>query len=232
MLRAVFFDAGGTLVHVDYDRVRKALLETVGRAPTGEALAAAEYEGRAAVEAEMAADPALRDGSRWQVHFTGALASLGFGPEELKRAGPAIRAEHARGNLWTRVAEGTAAGLHALRGAGLAVGVISNSDGTVAELLRSAGLGSELDFVVDSGVVGVEKPDPAIFRLALERAGVAAAEAMHVGDVYAVDVVGARRAGLEAVLLDPLGRYGDRGCRTVRDVPTLCGELVSSPPAR
>ncbi len=85
-----------------------------------------------------------------------------------------------------------------------------------------------LDFVVDSGAVGVEKPDPAIFRIALERAGVSAAEAMHVGDLFPVDVVGARRAGLEPVLLDPLGRYADRGCRTSPDVPTLCRELVTS----
>ena len=232
MLRAVFFDAGGTLVHPDYERVRTALLASVGRAPAVAALAEAEYAGRAAVEAAMATDPALRDGSRWQVHFTGALASLGFGPDELQRAGPAIRAEHARANLWTRVPEGTAAALRSLRDAGLTVGVISNSDGTVAALLHAVGLDAVLDFVVDSGVVGVEKPDPAIFRLALGRAGVAAAEALFVGDVFAVDVVGARRAGLEAVLLDPLGRYAGRGCRTARDVPALCAELVSPPAGR
>ena len=228
MLKAVFFDAGGTLVHVDYERVRRALRETVGRAPSSEALEHAEYEGRAAVEAAMAADPALKDGARWQIHFFGALSSLAFTADEPQRAGPGIRAEHQRANLWTAVQPGAAAGLRSLRSAGLAVGCISNSDGTVEELLQRVGLGDALDFVVDSGVVGVEKPDPAIFALALERAGVAPAEALHVGDLFAVDVVGARRAGIEPVLLDPLGRYGDRGCRTARDVPTLCRELVSS----
>ena len=118
--------------------------------------------------------------------------------------------------------------LASLRRHGLIVGCISNSDGTVAELLASAGLGASLEFVVDSGVVGVEKPDPAIFRIALERAAVAPGEAMHVGDLYPVDVVGARRAGIEPVLLDPLGRYGDRGCRTAPDVPAFCRALVSS----
>ncbi len=227
-LKAVFFDAGGTLVHVDYDRVRSALRNAVGRAPSREALERAEYEGRAAVEAAMAADPALRDGRRWQVHFFGSLASLGFSPGELQRAAPAIRAEHERANLWTVVQPGTAAALRALHEAGLTVGCISNSDGSVAALLGRVGLADQLDFVVDSGVVGVEKPDPAIFALALERAGAAAAQAVHVGDVFAIDVVGARRAGIEAVLLDPLARYGDRGCRTARDVPSLCRELVSS----
>ena len=228
MLRAVFFDAGGTLVHVDYERVRGALLRTVGRAPTVDGLAGAEYAGRAAVEAAMVSDPGLRDGSRWQIHFVGALTSLGFSPLELVKAGPEIRAEHQRSNLWTVVQPGAAAGLASLRAVGLKVACISNSDGTVERLLEQAGLSAVLDFVIDSGVVGVEKPDPAIFALALERAGVAPGEAMHVGDLYAVDVVGARGAGLEAVLLDPLGRYGDRGCRTAPDVPTLCRELVSS----
>jgi HAD superfamily hydrolase (TIGR01509 family) len=228
VLRAIFFDAGGTLVHVDYARVREALLRSVGRAPTGEALAGAEYAGRAAVEAAMEADPALRDGSRWQVHFFGALASLGFAREELVKAGPEIRAEHERANLWTVVQPGVPAALAALRARGLAVACISNSDGTVADLLARVGLGGVLDFVVDSGVVGIEKPDPGIFRLALDRAGVDAADAMHVGDLFAVDVVGARRAGLEPVLLDPLGRYAGRGCRTARDIPSLCCELVSS----
>jgi putative hydrolase of the HAD superfamily len=81
---------------------------------------------------------------------------------------------------------------------------------------------------VDSGAVGIEKPDPRIFAMALALADVAPDEALYVGDLYPVDVVGARRAGLEPVLLDPLGRYGDRDCRTSPDVPTLCRELVAS----
>ncbi len=229
MLRAVFFDAGGTLIHPDYGRVAAALRRTVGRAPAPELLVGAEYAGRAAVEAAMAKDPGLTDGARWHLHFAGALGSLGFTREELERAAPEIRAEHARSNLWSVVQPGAAEGLAALRRHGLVVGCISNSDGTVGALLDRAGLGSSLDPVVDSGVVGVEKPDPEIFRIALARAGVAADEAMHVGDLFAVDVVGARRAGIEPVLLDPLGRYADRGCRTTPDVATLCRALVSSP---
>jgi putative hydrolase of the HAD superfamily len=228
VIRAVFFDAGGTLVHVDYARVRDALQRSVGRAPTIRALRDAEYAGRAAVEAATGADPALRDGSRWQVHFLGALTSLGFSRDELAKAGPEIRAEHERANLWTVVQPGARDALAALRKRGLGVACISNSDGTVANLLARVGLGAVLDFVVDSGVVGIEKPDPAIFALALERAGVSAAEAIHVGDLFSVDVVGARRAGIEPVLLDPLGRYAERGCRTAPDVPSFCHELVSS----
>jgi putative hydrolase of the HAD superfamily len=228
VLKAVLFDAGGTLVHADYARVRDALERVVGRAPTVAALAGAEYAGRAAVEAAMEANAAMSDGARWLIHFSGALTSLGFTPEDMARAGPAIRAEHGRANLWTVAEPGAAAALASLRDRGLTVGCVSNSDGTVEALLAQVGLRASLDFVVDSAVVGVEKPDPAIFRIALERARVDPAEAMHVGDLFPVDVVGARRAGIEPVLLDPLGRYGGRGCRTAPSVPTFCAELVSS----
>jgi len=228
VLRAVFFDAGGTLVHPDYARVAAAMLSAVGRAPSVAALAEAEYAGRAAVEAAMAAEAPLTDQSRWQLHFAGVLTSLGYTADELRLAAPAIRAEHRRANLWTIVQPGAAQALGSLRALGLVVACISNSDGTVSGLLTTVGLAGSLEFVVDSGVVGVEKPDPEIFRIALRRAGVDAADAMYVGDLYPVDVVGARRAGLEPVLLDPLGRYGDRGCRTAPDVPSFCRTLVSS----
>ena len=228
MLKAVFFDAGSTLVHIDYARVRAALMRTVGRAPSEASLATSEYAGRDAVEAAMATDAALADGSRWQIHFAGALAWLGFSPEEFARAGPEIRAEHRRSNLWCVVHPGTVEALAGLRAGGLTLGCVSNSDGSVAELLQRVGLAPQLQFVVDSGVVGIEKPDPGIFRVALDLARVEPAEALHVGDLFPVDVVGARRAGIEPVLLDPLGRYADRGCRTAPDIATLARELVSS----
>jgi len=79
--------------------------------------------------------------------------------------------------------------------------------------------------VIDSAVVGVEKPDPRIFRLALAQAGVPPSAAVYVGDLYSVDVVGARRAGLDAVLLDPRGYWGPRDCilaRGLGDAVRLC----------
>jgi len=100
----------------------------------------------------------------------------------------------------------------------------------VARLLAGAGFADLLEFVVDSGAVGVEKPDPRIFAIALGLAEARPEEALYVGDLYPVDVVGARRAGIEPVLLDPLGRYADRDCRTARDVPALCRELVALSP--
>ena len=73
-------------------------------------------------------------------------------------------------------------------------------------------------FVIDSAVVGVEKPDPRIFELAVRQAGVAAHEAAYVGDLYSVDVLGARAAGLHPILLDPRGFWGPRDCIVARDL--------------
>src|SRR5262249_25504711 len=112
----------------------------------------------------------------------------------------------------TRADPEAEAALCAVRGEGLAVGVISNSDGTARHVLDHAGLAEHVDFVLDSGLVGVEKPDPHIFRLAVARAGVDAAESRYVWELYAVDVLGARAAGLEGVLLDPRGYWGPRDC--------------------
>jgi putative hydrolase of the HAD superfamily len=230
-LRAVLFDAGGTLINPDYARVVGVMERVLGRAPRVEAFVEAEYAGRAAVEAVMADESSSSDGERWTIHFGAMFAALGCGQDEIRRLSPHVVAEHRRANLWTEPIPGTAEALASLRGAGFIVGCVSNADGTVDRLLAGAGLAGHLEFIVDSGAVGIEKPDPRIFALALELAGVPPADALYVGDLYPVDVVGARRAGIEPVLLDPLGRYGERDCRTARDVPTLCRELVASRPA-
>jgi FMN phosphatase YigB (HAD superfamily) len=246
-VKAVFFDAGGTLVHIDYPRVARVVQEVLGRDLSGADFIAAEYVGRAAIEAGMAKGDLPTDTSRWAVHFRAMLASIGLSDAEFDRVGPFIIAEHKQRHLWSAVFPGTAEGLAALRRAGFLVAVISNADGTVEELLRGVGLCDSLAFVIDSGRVGVEKPDRRIFEIALERTtgqggeeghgrlreatggeGISASDCYYVGDIYPIDVVGARNAGMTPVLLDPLGRYGDLGCRTTRNVAEFCRELVSA----
>lgn len=227
-MRAVFFDAGGTLIHVDHARVSAAVGGVLGRAPSVDDFVAAEYAGRDAVEQLMATNGTGDDNSRWNVHFRAMLAALGFSEHEFDLVSAAIRAEHKRLHLWSVPAAGAAETLAALGRSGYVVACISNADGTVDRLLERAGLLEHLSFVVDSGRVGIEKPDPRIFRLALEQAGVAAEESYYVGDVYPVDVVGARGVGMVPVLLDPLGRYGSRGCLTTPDIPSLGRRLVSA----
>lgn len=92
--------------------------------------------------------------------------------------------------------------LAALRSRGLAIGVISNTSVDATILCRELEVCDRVDFIVSSCLVGCEKPGGPIFRAALERAGVAADEALHVGDQPRSDVVGALSAGMHALLLD------------------------------
>jgi putative hydrolase of the HAD superfamily len=119
--------------------------------------------------------------------------------------------------VWNQADPAAAAALRAVARAGLVAGVVSNSNGSIRDVLESTGLARHLAFVIDSAVVGVEKPDPRIFALALAAARVSAAEAVYVGDLYSVDVLGARAAGIDAVLIDPRGFWGTRDCPTARD---------------
>ena len=92
--------------------------------------------------------------------------------------------------------------LETLKGKKLSLGLLTNAEKTVVSICDKLGLNAYLDFVVTSEDVGVEKPKPAIFLAALERAGVKSSEAIHVGDQYNMDVVGARGVGINPVLID------------------------------
>lgn len=89
-----------------------------------------------------------------------------------------------------------------LKEMGLATGVLSNLNEDLAPLVEELGIASSIDALVTSREVGVEKPDPRMFNVALEKVGVLPAEAVHVGDQYHSDVRGARSVGMGAVLLD------------------------------
>jgi len=99
--------------------------------------------------------------------------------------------------------------LGALRGRGVSVVAASNWDASLPEALERTGLAPYIDGAVSSAVVGAAKPDPAVFRRALELAGCEAAEAFHVGDSPQGDVDGARAAGIRVALLDRRGVMPD-----------------------
>jgi putative hydrolase of the HAD superfamily len=144
------------------------------------------------------------------------LEELGLGEPATLRAMAAWRESYnAPVGIFDVVDPEADAALALARARGLRVGVISNSNGTVRALLAALGLARHLHFVIDSFEVGVEKPDARIFSLALAEAGVAPGEAVYVGDLYSVDVRGARAAGLSAILLDPGGHWGERDCPRV-----------------
>ena len=128
---------------------------------------------------------------------------------------------HQRSGLWTRAIDGAPQTLRALRQAGFRLGVVSNAEGRVARDLDNAGYGALFETVVDSHLVGVEKPDPAIFRIALERMGIDPRATLFLGDVPAVDVAGAKAAGLRPVLLDRHDLYPDLDVPRLRSITEL-----------
>jgi putative hydrolase of the HAD superfamily len=159
---------------------------------------------------------AIRDGHAgtepevWRGYFERLFRESGVPEEGLAAVGRRVRDVHARDHLWTWVEDGTEEVLETLAGEGYRLAVISNADGRVERILEDVGLRRHFEFVLDSEVVGVEKPDPAIFHQACRRLELGPDRCLYVGDLYPVDYVGARGAGMEAVLLDPLERHGDR----------------------
>jgi putative hydrolase of the HAD superfamily len=103
--------------------------------------------------------------------------------------------------------------------------VISNANGTVREKLRRVGLLEFFETVLDSAEEGIEKPDPRIFHAAVKRTGARMEQSLYVGDMYHIDVAGARAAGMEVVLLDPAGLHHDKPVRRVADLPGLVSSI-------
>ena len=136
-----------------------------------------------------------------------------------------LRAYDTQWNLWEHVPPGVPAALGRLRRLGLSLVVVSNTNGTLRALMARVGLLPAVDLVVDSAEEGVEKPDPRLFQIALEKAGADAQTTVHVGDLYHVDVVGARAAGLRAVLLDSEGLNDGVDCPRVRSLDELADLL-------
>ena len=229
-VRAIFFDAGNTLIRMDYAAIA-AELARHGARVTPEALERAEPRARVRLDTEVlsprgrAASTENRAVADRYLAFI--LEHAGVQDERIAAALAEWRRTYRPPvGLWTVAEPAAEAALAHVRRAGVTAAVISNSNGSVASILDALGLSQYLDFVIDSGDVGVEKPDPRIFRLAAERAGVVPADAAYIGDYYSVDVVGARAAGLEAILLDPADCWGERDCRAAPDVLAAVRLLV------
>lgn len=188
---------------------------------TGPALAAGAAAAARAMEA-----PRTTDRERASAYLEALFLEAGVPPGRMGEVRERLTELHAERHLWGGVAEGTLEALNRLRRAGLQLGVVSNSDGRVEEALSAAGLRGCFDVVIDSALVGVEKPDPAIFRAALDALRVSPGQALYVGDLYEIDVVGANAAGMPAVLLAPAGMPQPLGCATVASLRALADDLL------
>ena len=215
MIRAILFDAGNTLIRMDYTAIAGELARH-GVRVTSDALQRADWTARVRLDADLFAPASAtstesRDTTARYTQYL--LEGAGVSDTALhERIMDWRRAYNAPVGLWTVAEPEAAAALALAREAGLVAGVVSNSNGTIRRIHESLDLARYLDFVLDSHEEGVEKPDPRFFQRALARAGVTPDEAAYVGDFYSVDVIGARRAGIRAVLMDPGGCWGTRDC--------------------
>ena len=220
--RAVLFDAGNTLIALDYERLASGVSRAVGREVSSERLRSGSAEAAGALERATGTDR-----ERAAAYLESLFLLSGVRADELESVRAEVVRLHRERHLWIGVEPGTVDALDELRRRGLRLGVVSNSDGKVAEALAAAGLRQHFEVVVDSTLAGVEKPDPRIFAVALETMGIDAAETVYVGDVYEVDVVGARRAGLFPVLLDAGGARHRDDVSIIASLSELPGLLAA-----
>ncbi len=209
---AIFLDVGGVLVLPHHDTITGHFADA-GFEIDRERLLEAHYRGVLAIDDAKAGPEEFGDYHREFATAAGVLEA------DLARGIAVLEGVWETTHLWREPLPGAAEGLAALAELDLPMVIVSNANGTIERLLAEAGIcqigpgpGVEVAGVIDSGAVGVAKPDPAIFRLALGVAGVPAERAVHIGDTYQYDVVGARAAGVHPVLMDPLELRADADC--------------------
>jgi putative hydrolase of the HAD superfamily len=216
------FDAGNTLVFLDYPRLAEGVGKALGLSLSGEGLSRHSSDAARAMELAVGTDQ-----ERAAIFLEALFVLAGVPAERLGEVRECLARMHRERHLWSSVPDRSDQSLARLRAAGLRLGVVSNSDGRVEQALEAAGLRQYFDVVVDSALIGVEKPDPKIFQAALEALGVAAEEALYVGDLYEVDVLGARAAGIEAVLFGKPRAGANSPCRSTGSIEELVNELLS-----
>jgi HAD superfamily hydrolase (TIGR01509 family) len=218
----IFLDAGGVLVFPNWDRVADALARH-GIPTASAALAAVEWLAKHEVDTSAAGASDLVRG--WLV-FGRVFARAGItDAHAIDAAIGDLQDYHERFNLWEDVRPDVIPALRRLRASGRKLVVVSNANGRMRAALDRVGIGPHVDLVIDSFEESVEKPDRRIFEIALARVGSRAETTLHVGDLFHTDVVGARAAGLRAVLLDMADLYGDHDCERVRSLAALADLL-------
>lgn len=204
-IKALLFDFGGTLAFLDYDLLAQEFSRE-GRKIDPLALEHAEYVGRQKIDHLLMAGE--KDVIHAYAHFFRAwLEAAGIPAEEVAEHGERFGAIHREATLWRVVRPGTLEALERLKSAGYKLAIVSNAEGQVEADTKRFGLAPFFDVIIDSHIVGVAKPDPRIFQIALERLGVAPDEVRFAGDIFSIDILGARAAGIEARLIDQHERY-------------------------
>jgi putative hydrolase of the HAD superfamily len=216
-IETVFLDAGGVLVFPNWQRISDTCARH-GIQAAAEALRDAEVDARFAID-EAHRVATTSDADRGSLYFKLMFEKAGVPKDApLEPILAELYAYHTEHNLWEYVPPDVVPALDDLAALGVALAIASNANGSLQRLMDRVGLARYFTAICDSCVEGVEKPDPRLFQIVLERAGGRAESTIHVGDLYHVDVAGARRAGLRAVLLDPHDLYRSYDVDRVRNL--------------
>lgn len=225
-IEAVLIDAGGVLVDPNWEIVASVLARHGVRVDAADLAAADPYLRHELDDADLirrTTDETRR--ARWVARLV-ELAGGGANDAAAEAAAIEIESLHAERGIWELVPEGVPETLDGLRNSGLRLSLASNAEPALRNKLAALGLADRFHHLAISGEIGIEKPDPRFFLGALDALGVPPERAVHVGDLYEIDVVGARAAGLGAILVDAADLYGDRDVpriHALRELPYLIG---------
>lgn len=214
-IEVVFFDVGNTLLFPDHEKTL-APLWSRGVRPTEAQLFAAERVARQEMDLIVSQTRKV-DLQYWETYYAYLLRTLKIGDISLRLE--LVNLARTSSN-WSRMLPGTTEVLDLMK-AKYRLGVISNSDGHMADRLATVGLGKYFENVTDSGNVGHEKPSPHIFQAALTEMAVAADRALYLGDIYSIDYLGAQRVGMHAMLMDIAGVYPTRNLPRIESLDRL-----------
>jgi len=213
--KAVLLDVGGIFLLPDHERILGAFSRAeCSSAPARDLLDSVHYVAASHFSTDLDVEGDWV--GCWKGYLERYIEACGVPADEREEAHRHLDSEFADAALWVQEIGGSRDGLRAIAETGVRLGVVSNADGLMASRLDEReiaqvgpGLGVHLDCVIDSGNVGVMKPDPRIFRMALEAMAIDPEDAWYIGDMPAIDVVGARRVGIRPFVMDPLGLHAD-----------------------
>jgi HAD superfamily hydrolase (TIGR01549 family) len=230
-IRTIFFDLGGTLLIMRRDRIISRILTDSGYPAGPEQVHSAYFK----VEPSWLATYGGKkmDGAETEEAYRQLdemIVRLLFPAKSTEEVESMSRLTRSR---WSVVEKEVPLELYPdalptlnrLRSSGYTLGLVSNAPPDTAKVIVSLGLPPYFSTVVVSGVVGVSKPNPEIFRIALNQTGGVAKEAIHVGDVYEADVLGARNAGIKGLLLDRDGTQTGLDCPRITSLSEIYGHL-------
>jgi len=224
-IAAVIFDVGNTLTRPDWQRITAQTEKHFALCPDEASL----QRSLCKVLREADANPDFlrtlaQKGITANWHFRRVYGDQGLDESQLAQLSDALNDLHRECHLWTAINEEAVPVLEELKRRGLRLAIVSNSeDGRVAELLQALDIFHRFDLCVDSHLVEYAKPDARIFLDTVRQLNVRPQQAVYVGDSYTQDILGAREAGLHAVLYDPLDLQPEADALRINSLRELVG---------